>query len=486
MILARSNHWFCEPVIPASAFGRLPFLASLVWCLCVLPAAVIAQDLPTGDGTLTRSYSGQFIVTGTSTKSPLLELPAVTTNASLVRLEPALLSVSAERIKQSLYRLLDLSPNSAWQGKIYLVLQTALFTDENVNVISRPADQNWSYLVQLPDVVQQSRFMRGMTGAVLLELANRNAGADAHSAEIPAWLIDGLSQQILQDELARAVISSPLQSFDDAPGRGAAPKQRELDTLAAARRLLRENPALTFDQLAWPTDAQLAGEDGGVYHASAQLFVSKLLKLNEGPEQMQRMLANLPQCYNWQTAFQTAWQKQFHAPLDLEKWWALEVVDFLSHDPGPAWTPVFSASRLDELLTVPVEIRASSNALPSHADIPLQTVIHDFPLPQQMTILQTRLRDLRIAQLRMSAQFIALTDGYCRVLASYLGERLEPPPRSPSSRHPVATPVRLSAREFIKRLDTLDHRRRTVEAAIPATNEQTSSRLNFPQSGPSA
>jgi hypothetical protein len=465
MSIARPHHWFRAPAV-----GRVPLLACLVFHLCSWPPAAQAQNQPAGDGVLARSYSGQFVVTGSSLKSPLLELPAVTTNTILVRLEPTLLSVSAERIKQSLYRLLAVPSETAWQGKIYLVLRTALYTDETVDVISRPTDQSWSYAVELPDVVQQTRYMRGVTGALLLELANRSAGADAHSAEIPAWLIDGLAQHISQDELARAVISSPQQSFSDPPSPGAIPLQRNLDTLAAARRVLRENPALTFDQLAWPTEAQLAGNDGGVYHASAQLFVTELLKLPQGPEHMQRTLANLPACYNWQTAFLNAWHEQFHSPLELEKWWALAVVNFLAHDPGPAWTPAYSAGRLDDLLTVPVEIRASSNALPSHADIPLQAVVHDLPLAQQISIFQTHLRDLRIAELRMSPQFAGLTDGYCRVLAGFLGERLGPAPRSSSARHPVTAPARLSARELIKRLDELDHRRRTVEAAIPAAS----------------
>ena len=47
--------------------------------------------------------------------------------------------------------------------------------------------------------------------------------------------------------------------------------------LAAARRVLQDRPALTFDQLSWPDDAQLSGDDGGVYRASAQLFVNALL-----------------------------------------------------------------------------------------------------------------------------------------------------------------------------------------------------------------
>jgi len=58
---------------------------------------------------------------------------------------------------------------------------------------------------------------------------------------------------------------------------------RGMDSLAGARRVLRDHAALTFEQLSWPTDAQLAGDDGGVYRASAQLFVNELQALKKRP-----------------------------------------------------------------------------------------------------------------------------------------------------------------------------------------------------------
>ena len=453
------------------------------WCQLLLIAAgalnflaapVSAQDLP-ADNHLAVSYTGQFIVTGSAGISPLLTLPAVTTNASFIHLEPALLSVSAERVRQSLYRLLGIPEGLAWQGKIYLSLHPALYTDENVTVLARPGDQTWSYGVDLPDVLPQSKFMRGLTGVVLLELANRNANPAGRSAEIPAWLIDGLSQQILQDELAKAVLAVPEQTPDSAPRPRTRPVERNLDPLTGARLVLRKNSALTFDQLCWPTDDQLSGNDGGVYHASAQLFVSQLLKTDGGPARLQRMLQTLPQYYNWQSAFQNAWHDAFPSPLHLEKWWALEVINFVSRDPGPGWTPAYSAGRLEELLTVAVAVRASSNALPSHAEITLQGALRELSPAQQWPVFATHLRDLRIAQLRMAPQFIALTDEYCHVLAGYLGEPLEAAPRRIYARHAAPAADRLSPREVLKKLDELDARRRRLEAALPPTNLQTSS-----------
>jgi len=141
-----------------------------------------------------------------------------------------------------------------------------------------------------------------------------------------------------------------------------------MDSLAGARRVLRDHAALTFEQLSWPTDAQLAGDDGGVYRASAQLFVNELQALKNGPAHLRAMLETLPKFYNWQMAFQAAFRENFPRSLDVEKWWAVQVVSFVARDPGPAWTPAVSRDKLDEILSVPVKMRTASNALPAHAE----------------------------------------------------------------------------------------------------------------------
>jgi hypothetical protein len=446
-----------------------PFLLRVVLGGWIAGWAVRAPaQVPSPDGRLADSYSGQFIVTGSSVKSALLTLPQVTTNTDYLRLDPAVLAVSAERIKLSLYRLLALPTGRDWRGQICLVLHPAVWTDESVTVVVQPLGQSWNYVVQLPDVVQRARFLRGLTSVLLLEWANRQATGDSHSAEIPAWLIDGLSLKMVQDQLSDVVLSSPDQPMDDPQARRPLLREHGLDPLAEVRWVLRRQPALTFDQLSWPTADQLAGADGGAYYASAQLFVTELLNLPDGPARLQRMLAGLPACYNWQTAFLNAFHDQFPRSLDLEKWWALTLVGFLSHSTGAPWTPADSAGRLNELLTVPVEVRMASNTLPGHVEIPLQSAITTLAPGQQTTVLETRLRDLEIARVRMAPRFDLLTADYCRVLADYLGERPGPAPRQTSAKHPPTPPVRLNPRETITRLDALDTRRRTLEAAVPA------------------
>jgi len=444
-------------------FNGLTAQRLLAWGALLLPVLASGQLLPPGMNSV-QSVSGQFVATGPAPSAPPTFLPGAATNARLVRLEPALLSVSAERIKQSLRRELGIAPSAPWQGKIFLILHPAQSLDEDITILSQPFLNGWNYRVQLPDVVSQTRFLRAMTGVLLLELANRTA-TGGRQAEIPAWLTDGLSTQLSGAGLPEIVLSAPARLVNGLPQYRTVATQRGLDPLADTRRVLRDQVALTFAQLSWPTDAQLTGGDGGVYRASAQLFVSELLGLKNGPAHVRAMLAALPDCYNWQTAFQTAFREYFPRPLDVEKWWALEIVSFAARDPGPRWTPPVSREKLDEILSVPVEVWTASNALPSQMEVSLQAVIRNFDPPQQTAILQTKLRDLEWVQLRMAAPLAVLTAEYRRALASYLGQGQENR-RPPRSKHP--TPQRTGAPATLKKLDALDARRQAVESSIKA------------------
>ncbi|MGP8054926.1 MAG: hypothetical protein ACLQAH_14045, partial [Limisphaerales bacterium] len=122
-----------------------------------------------------------------------------------------------------------------------------------------------------------------------------------------------------------------------------------------------------------------------------------------------------------------------------------------------------------EILSVPVEMRTASNDLPAHAEISFQAVIRNFDRPQQDEILQLKLRDLELSQLRLATPFAVLADGYRRALADYL----DPGKRSPSvprfGKHPPpVSPLPTEADTLIK-LDALDAQRRAVETAADAT-----------------
>ena len=246
-------------------------------------------------------------------------------------------------------------------------------------------------------------------------------------------------------------------------------EQRGVDPLAAARAVLHDRSALTFEQLSWPDDAQLRDEDGGVYRASAQLLVSALLELPDGQKNLRAMLRMLPQRYNWQIAFRGAFFADFPQPIDTEKWWALQTASFTASNLGSQWTPAVSRDKLGEILCVPVEMRSAPTNLPAYAAISLQAALQNFAYDRQVAILEAKLRDLEIAHWRMAPQFTALTDAYRRTLADYLNLGAGVAAASNSGlKHPrVESPKKIVA-DTVKKLDALDAQRRAVETAVQA------------------
>ena len=407
-----------------------------------------------------RSISGQFIVNGTSQFSPLARLPRLAADTNLIRLEPALLAVSAERIKDLLWHKLEIK--GAWRGQVYLALHPAQSPDENVTITATRFTAGWNYRVELPDVLLKTRFARALTGVLLLEFANRNASD--RSAEVPAWLTDGLSQQWLAAGSPEFLLSSPDKVMNGLPVTRLEKTQHGMDPLAGARRVLKNHPALTFEELSWPTGELLDGDDDGVYRASAQLFVSEVLNLKNGPAHLRAMLASLPPFYNWQLAFRSAFAGDFPSPLDLEKWWALAVVNFAAHDPGPGWTLAVSREKLDEILRVSAAVRTASNSLPGYTEISLQAVIRNLEPARQHAIFQTKLRDLDLAQFRVARPYAVLTAEYRRALGSYLGERPANAPAPSWAARMVASLQKPGAAGTIAKLDALDAQRRNIEA----------------------
>ena len=432
------------------------------------------------------SVSGQFVVSSVSGGLPVFRNPAITANTNLVRLEPALLAVAAERFKVSLWQQLGLKSDSTWLGKIYFVLHPARSPDEAVTITSNPFLDRWNYRVEFPDATLNTRYARALSAVLLLEIANRTVKPGGHSAEIPAWLVDGFARQVLAADREQVIVVPPAQRKDGLPAGRFDQTKRDFDALATARRVLQNAPVLTFDQLSWPTEAQMNGADGGTYFASVQLFLHDLLALNNGPEKVRAWLAELPDHLNWQTSFFDAFRDDFKRPLDVEKWWALRVVNFAARDPGPRWTAATSRDRLESLLSVPVDYRNDASALPTHAEISLQAVLKNLPPDQRDAVARIKLRDLALVELRLAPPFGELADGYRAALADFLGEQKKSAPVAVTDTHgpalnpkvgigaPIvspagpaadhAAPAKASLGETLKKLDALDRRRREANA----------------------
>lgn len=441
-------------------FGYLSvFALSLCLSIVLWPRSALADASIPGIVSA-NSVSGQFVVVASPTTSPLASLAEVVTNREFVRLDPAFLAVSAERVKNSLLQKLGVQSDKMQGSTIYLTLQPARALDENVEVFPERFGSHWIYHVALPDVLPRQRLARALTSVFLMDYANR--AGDPHLADVPPWLIEGLSQEALADSMQDVILSFPGQTVNNIPVDHVNVTEHGVDSLASARAVLQTYSILTFQQLCWPTDLELSGEDGGVYRASAQLFVDQLLDLRDGPAKLRAALDALPRYYNWQTAFFSAFRQNFSSPLEVEKWWALQSVIFTARSPGPQWNAAVSRQKLDEILSVAADFRSTSNSLPVRAEVSLQDVIKNFNSAVQMQILHLKLQDLEVAQFRMTPSLAILAAEYRNALAGYLGEaqvsRRGAIVEKSSSRV-------VSARDTLQILNVLDARRRSIALA---------------------
>ena len=411
-----------------------------------------------------RSMSGQFVVS--EVKQGFQPAPLRSEqDGELLTFTPDYLVVSCERIKQAVWKEVGASGN--WSGQILIALRPAYTADDTVTVVCNRFQNNWSYHIELPRQVKKLRFMRAIVQTVLQELANRNAGE--RPAEIPQWLTVGLAAKLLASNEDELLVSPPNELvrgmlvsrkiFDKTrtnPLEGA-----RIDPLEGAKQVLREHPQLTLEQLSWPNDSQLNGQDDHVYESSVELFTVELLRLNDGRACMKNMLSELVDCYNWQTAFLRAFNGHFTKLLDVEKWWALQAVHLMGRDPVLFWTLDESQRRLDNVLLTPGQVRLRADQMPASTMLSLQTVITDWDFASQKKVLAEKLQALGLLRTHLAPELASLAAEYQQTLEDYLKQRNQLSLQLPAPRGPAPT-FSSVVRDTIKRLDSLDEKRRAL------------------------
>jgi len=413
----------------------------------------LAQTAGFGNGERSpeRSVSGQFVVYSGRVADASSSLSRLATNAHYVYLRSPLLLVSSERIKQTVWH--ELGITGPWAGKIHIVLYPASSPVDMVTIVSERFRDGWQYRMEMPDLLDRTKYLRAMAQVLLLEYANRAAGE--RSAEIPFWLIEGLAAEVLLSSEKAVIPPVPTSGGSGLAMSETFREARRQNPLQEAHRLLATQEPLTFEELSWPRPEHFEGDQAGVYRASAQLLVARLERLPGGRLALRSMVEQLPRHQNWQFAFLNAFQPQFQRPLDVEKWWTLQLAHFTGRDltemlsSGESWT------KLDELLREPVLVRSRTNDLPLRSEVPLQTVLREWGLGLQYPALQSKVRELEAFQLRAPPEAAVLADEYRQLLAAYL-----PDPDKLAAANPKKLPKpRRDAGETARALSVLDQRR---------------------------
>ena len=398
------------------------------------------------------SYSRQFLVHGqASTLPPPLQIGA---NAPIyVSLDPQVLTVMAERIKEAFLALLR-QPD-VYTDKIYLHMSASARPETAVRIVSRLHTDGWQYHVSLPSVVEQDRLFKGLLQVIISEYANRQ---HRRGAEIPTWLLEGLHRELANSSLHTYQLSRNVVRTE----------VRANQQLTITRAFLSTNAPLSLHELSFPTVNFNNPREGALYRASAFLFVHELLGMKDGPALFATFIRSLPATLNWQTAFLQVYSRQFKTLLDLEKWWALTCVDFRGHAGSELWPPALSAQKLHELLLTSLELRTDANSLPARRRVSLSELLVKTDFATHKPLLERKLRDLQFLSYQLSRQVLALAFEYRATLENYLIQREEAGVR-PGLRQDPEQRLQLLLKQSATRLSELDQLLVRVPAAGGAT-----------------
>jgi hypothetical protein len=396
---------------------RSLLVAAVTVALCF--SAVAQTSIPLNRSV--RSFSGQFIVTGASKGVLAGRQPDFARDGKHLVLQPALMAVSCERIKQALDN--ELNDHSQWRSKIFVTLFSAETADDEIGFLAERFKDGWSYRLEIPTPVERTRLVRAMTQAILTEHANRQAGE--RSAEIPLWLVEGFTQQLLSDHGAEVLLSPPESAVNLVP----ISRSVVTNDVAKVWRRLGDKGPMSLEELSWPKDNQLSGPEAAGYGESARLFIKELLQFQDGQVCLRETLEQLPNFQNWQMAFLCGFKPHFSRQLDVEKWWALQANYFNDRDVHGLWSAEESWAKVEAILIAPIETRRDKEDLPATSEVPLTTVIKDWNFERQSQTLTEKLTELNGARDRVSLEFVPLVDSYRRALSDYLSIRKKSPAR---------------------------------------------------------
>lgn len=443
--------------------------ALLAIALLAVASNVIGNEfkLPVADSV--RSVSGQFVIYDRCGDNPALP-PRLNEDPELVELTPKLLVVSCERIKQALYA--ELNASRDWRGNIFVNLRPGGNLTTPPQISGEPFGTRWNYRVELPQRVGRSAYVRALVHVVLLEMANRQAVG--RSAEIPLWLIEGFTQRLLASREVELILPPPTATVGTIALTRTLQEKRDPDPLAEARRILREYPAATIEELSWPTPETFNRTQAEVFQASAHLLVAELLRLERGPELLRNFVASLARFYNWQPALQHVYHNHFDSQLAFAKWWTLQAAYFVGRDNKQLWTIEESADQLDQLLHASVAVRVTTNDLPVRTQVKLQTIIAEWNTVRQMEFLPGKIRELDHARVRVAPEFIALVHEYQVALTDYIKQRQRSTTTFTDIRN-LPPSIQRVARDAIQKLDALDARRTAILAQSKESGATTAS-----------
>lgn len=389
--------------------------------IVIMLGALIAFDaygaMNAGSVLTARSSSGQFVIRGPTLSQ--ISTDYSDPNSTFVELDPNILAVNCERIKQALLRELVMA--DVWRGHIYAEINSSLPTNQAPVIVAKAFTDGWQYQMELPRWIERPKLVRGLIQVMLMEIANRNAGL--RSADIPLWLSEGLAQHLIHSSEVGLVFTQPQWNVNHVNISWQARQALRRDPLEDARERLRSHAAFTFAKLGDSFPDPVPEETWKTFQASAQLFVSQLLVLPGGRATLVETLYELPLYLNWQSAFLNAFRAQFPRLLDVEKWWAVILVRFTGQDPSHAWSQPVVLQKLDETLHPYALVSGNRRDMPRRTRLSVQQIIMDWEYLRQRIALKEVASQLLVVRFRTPPELVNLVEDYRATIEDYLGRR---------------------------------------------------------------
>lgn len=436
------------------------------------------------------SRSGQFSIFGPRKSGGLDEAA----DSEFVNLTPASLALSCSRIRKIFNE--ELNAGDRWNDKIHIVINPRLARDTDILVEVNRFRDGWNYRLHVPPIIAKEKLTRCVVRVLLQELGNRSS--KGQSAAVPLWLSEGMARHIqasarlplypaVKDRSAvRFVgsggtsqpgettrISMHLVENPNAPTFLFDSELREDPMAQVVKRLAQFEP-LTFLQMDPAADAQLSVEEWALFRDCAHLAVARMLDLPGGRVCLRRMLELSPAYLNWQFAFLEGFNRHFRTPLDIEKWWSLQIVGLAQPNLERRLSNVDGLDRLDAILDTPVRFLNSEAEDAQAEQYPLQVMIDLVDYPEQRAALLEIILRLRRLHWQVSPDLIKLVDDYMLELDSYIVRRDKTRSTSGQARgRPsgnAATVIR-QALDRLKFLDVIRADSRLVEADLAKTSD---------------
>lgn len=367
--------------------------------LCLAAEAQIDSLIRRPSSVPTRSRSGQFLVVGGSTvveepsAKPVL-VPAGSQRSisltplrpldsqSLSTLSPPLLSVSCERIKAEVLRILKIEDRFVGSMVVRIVPVNARETPARIQA-NQYAD-GWRYTLELQSRIHWTLLVRTVAEALLLEIANRGNGGQLNP--IPLWMSEGITM-LLIGEASRELVPQLNREFKD--------PLRSMDPFVAISAKIAGRAPLGFESLAFPSDDLLNDTNRFQwFQGSSALLVHQLRQLGGTPVSLGALVLTFNQTLNWQTALLRAYGSEFQSLLDVEKWWAVQATAFYARNASRILTVEILDRQLRSVFQETVEVAPSTNSPPGRRVIRLSEALEQWPYVAQSPVLQRKITQL--------------------------------------------------------------------------------------------